>query len=167
VRQAAEYSDINAEKKCIQVIEKTYFDFKPKDCTKRTVPISDPLVAQLKARKNGSSLIFPSASGRPDGHLLQRPKHTAFEGGLNCGKCVGTLNKKEVSCADAPVCERWIMHRFRGNFASDRHANRATARQIQKWLSHTSLETRLRYLGTVDDTTDSVRNIVNGVHASL
>jgi integrase/recombinase XerD len=163
----AEYSDINLEKKLIQVVEKTYFGFKPKNCTKRTVPISDELIAQLQMRKNGSSLIFPTAGGRPDGHLLQRLKDTTFKGGLNCGRCVGRENKLEVSCADAAVCERWIMHRFRGNFASDRHQAGASARQIQKWLSHTSLETTLRYLGAADDTSEQVRLLCNTVYAGL
>jgi integrase/recombinase XerD len=37
----AEYSDINAEKKTISIVEKPYFNFKPKDCEKRVVPIGD------------------------------------------------------------------------------------------------------------------------------
>jgi hypothetical protein len=53
---------------------------------------------------------------------------------LNCGKCQGIQNGKPVSCADAPVCEHWILHRFRKNFATDRHENGASVRQIQKWL---------------------------------
>ncbi len=74
---------------------------------------------------------------------------------------------KRVSCADAPVCGKWILHRFRKTFATDRHERGASARQIQKWLGHSSLETTLRYLATMDDQSDQVRNIVNGVHAGL
>ncbi|HZQ24918.1 MAG TPA: hypothetical protein VFA89_19175 [Terriglobales bacterium] len=54
----AEYSDVNPDKKMVYVNEKPYFDFKPNNCEKRAVPISDELVAQLMARKNGSSLVF-------------------------------------------------------------------------------------------------------------
>lgn len=92
---------------------------------------------------------------------------TAFNGGLNCGKCVGREDEKDVSCADAPVCEKWILHKFRKNFAPDREAQGAKPRKIRRWLGHSSLETTLRYLAITDDTTDEVRNIVNTVHAGL
>ena len=72
-----------------------------------------------------------------------------------------------MSCGEAPVCEKWILHRFRKNFATDRHDAGAAARKIQKWLGHSSLETTLRYLAVGEDTTVEVRNIVNGVHAGL
>jgi integrase/recombinase XerD len=162
----AEYTDLNADTRSISVTEKPYLGFKPKDCEKRSVPISDDLIAQLRVRKNGSSLIFPK-NGRPDGHLLKRLKRAAFNGGLNCGKCMGQEDRKAVSCADAPVCEKWILHKFRKNFATDREARAAKARKIQKWLGHSSLETTLRYLAVTDDTTDEVRDIVNSVHAGL
>jgi integrase len=162
----AEYTDINSEKKTIAIVEKPYLGFRPKDCEKRVVPIPDELIAQLSARKNGSSLIF-GKHGQPDGHLLRRLKMVAFKGGLNCGKCQGIQNGQRVSCADAPVCEHWILHRFRKNFATDRHENGASARQIQKWLGHSSLETTLRYLATMDDTSEQVRDICNGAHSGL
>ena len=91
----------------------------------------------------------------------------AFTGGLNCGKCTRTIAGQPVSCADAPVCEHWILHRFRENFATDRHEAGASARKIQKWLGHESLETTLRYLASSEDTSESVREICNSVHAGL
>jgi len=130
------------------------------------VPVPDELIAQLKARKNGCSLIFHK-SGQPDGHLLRRLKAVAFAGGLNCGKCTGMKNGEKVSCADAPVCKKWILHRFRKNFATDRHENGASANQIKKWLGHSSLETTLRYLATADDMSEKVRDICNGTHLGL
>lgn len=162
----AEYSDVNPEKKMIYVTEKPYFGFKPKDCEKRAVPVSDDLVKQLIQHKDGSSLIF-GKHGQPDGHLLRKLKNLAFKGGLNCGKCIGTVNGESVSCADAPVCEHWILHRFRKNFATDRHEAGASARRIQKWLGHESLETTLRYLACSEDTSESVREICNRVHVGL
>lgn len=164
----AEAIDVNHDTKTIRVDEKLYFKFKPKDCEKRSVAISDALITEISARaKSGScSLLFPS-NGRPDGHLLRRLKIVAFKGGLNCGRCVGTVLGKEVSCADAPVCHHWILHRFRKNFATDRHNAGAAARKIQRWLGHSDLETTLRYLAVGEDNTDEIRNIVNGVHAGL
>lgn len=163
----AEYSDMNHQTKMISVDEKPYFNFKPKDCEKRSVPISDGLIAKLKALKNGKNLIFPSASGGVDSHLLRRLKNAAYNGGLNCGRCVRTLDGKPISCAHAPVCEKWILHRFRKNFATDRHESGASPRKIQRWLGHSSLETTLLYLAHTDDTTESVREIVNSTHSGL
>jgi integrase/recombinase XerD len=55
----AEYTDVNHDTKSTVVTEKPYFGFGPKDDEKRSVPISDDLIAQLIVRKNGSNLIFP------------------------------------------------------------------------------------------------------------
>jgi site-specific recombinase XerD len=164
----AEITDVNRDTKTITVDEKHYFGFKPKDCEKRNVPIPDTLIAEIAARaKSGSCSLLFGNNGRPDGHLLRLLKQVAFDGGLNCCKCKGTVNGKEVSCAEAPVCEKWILHRFRKNFATDRHNGGAPARKIQKWLGHADLETTLRYLAVGEDTGEEVRNIVNGVHVGL
>jgi site-specific recombinase XerD len=164
----AEMTDLNRDTKTIRVDEKPYFGFKPKDREKRNVPVSDVLIAEVDARaKLGSCSLLFGKNGRPNGHLLRVLKNVAFKGGLNCGKCVGTVEGKEVSCAKAPVCEKWILHRFRKNFATDRHNSGASARKIQKWLGHSSIETTLLYLAVGDDTSDEVRIIVNGVHVGL
>ena len=164
----AEVTDVNRDIRTIRVVEKPYFGFKPKDCEKRNIPISDALLSEIDARAKSAScsLVFGN-NGRPDSHLLRRLKHVAFDGSLNCSKCMGTVDGKEVSCAEAPVCGKWILHRFRRNFASDRHNRGASARKIQMWLGHSSLETTLRYLAVGDDTSDEVRSIVNGIHVGL
>ena len=88
------------------------------------------------------------------------------------GRVVGSkrprfLGGKEVTCAEAQVCEKWILHRFRKNFATDRHNGGASARKIQKWIGHSSLETTLLYLVFGEDTSEEVRNIINCVHVGL
>jgi hypothetical protein len=85
-------ADVNSDTKSIRVGEKPYFGFKPKDCEKRSIPISDELIAQLIALKNASSLIFPNDSGRPHGKLLLRLKRVAFSSGLNRGKSTAAFN---------------------------------------------------------------------------
>jgi integrase/recombinase XerD len=78
--------------------------------------------------------------------------------------------KKTGSLSRAPTlrfARKWILHKFRKNFATDREAKGAKARKIQKWLGHSNLETTLRYLAVTDDTTDEVRDIVNSVHVGL
>ncbi len=164
----AEVTDVNEDTKSIRVDEKPWFGFRPKDCEKRSIPIPDDLIKEIAKRANSGScsLLFP-VNNKPDGHLLRRLKQAAYKGGLNCGKCIGTIDGKEVSCANAPVCEKWILHRCRKNFATDRHNAGAPARKIQKWLGHSDLETTLRYLAVGEDNSDEVRAIVNGVHEGL
>jgi hypothetical protein len=66
----AEVTDVNHDTKTIQVIEKPEFGFKPKDCEKRNVPISDALIAEIDARmKPVLCTLILGNNGRPDGHL--------------------------------------------------------------------------------------------------
>ena len=165
----AEITDVNRDTKTIRVDEKPYFGFKPKDCEKRNVPISDVLIAEIAARAK-SAYRARSSSGTTDDRTVtfcaysNKSPSTAVS---NCGKCKGKVDGKEVSCAEAPVCEKWILHRFRRNFATDRRNGGAPARKIQKWLGHADLETTLRYLAVGEDTSEEVRTIVNGVHVGL
>jgi integrase/recombinase XerD len=68
----AEVTDLNRDTKTIRVDEKPYFGFKPKDCEKRNVPVSDTLIAEIDARaKLGSCSLLFGKNGRPNGHLLR------------------------------------------------------------------------------------------------
>ncbi|HKM90300.1 MAG TPA: tyrosine-type recombinase/integrase [Candidatus Acidoferrales bacterium] len=58
--------------------------------------------------------------------------------------------KKTVSCKAHPVCEQWILHRFRKTCATRWHENGIPVRTIQKWLGHKKLETTVKYLGLAD-----------------
>jgi hypothetical protein len=74
-----EITDVNRDTKTIRVDEKSYFGFKPKDCEKRNVPISDSLIAEIEARsKSGSSSLLFGNNGRLDGYLRRRLKQVAF-----------------------------------------------------------------------------------------
>lgn len=59
-------------------------------------------------------------------------------------------DKKKVSCKTHPVCEQWILHRFRKTCATRWHENGIPVRTIQKWLGHKKLETTVKYLGLAD-----------------
>jgi integrase/recombinase XerD len=99
----AEVTDVNRDTKTILVDEKPHFGFKPKDCEKRNVPIPDALLSEIDARaKSGSCSLLFANNGRPNGHLLRVLKHVALDGGLSCGKCKGTVDGEEVSCANTP-----------------------------------------------------------------
>ena len=133
----------------------------PKDYEEREIPIPDFLVAALKGR-NGTGLIFPTKDGKRDSHMLRRLKELAFRSGLNCGHCTGRLDSEEVSCANAPVCEKWKLHRFRKTYATLQHREGVDARTIQKRLGHSSLETTLAYLEGEEPRSERSRQQVNG-----
>jgi len=91
----AEVTGVNRDTRTIRVVEKPYFGFKPKDCEKRNIPISDALLSEIDARAKSAScsLVFGN-NGRPDSHLLRRLKHVAFDGSLNCSKCMGNRGRQ-------------------------------------------------------------------------
>ena len=163
-------TDVDFRQKSISVLEKRPWGWEPKDKEERTVPIPDSLVELLSVRKEMHPegwLIFPNTQGNPQGHFLRMLKERALAAGLNCGHRAGTLNGKTVSCKESACCEHWILHRFRKSFATFHHANGVTARTIQAWLGHESLETTLRYLADAELGSEKTRTQVNGTFAAI
>jgi integrase/recombinase XerD len=150
------WNDINFEQRIISVTAKSHWNWKPKDCEERSVPIPEWLVKKLAQLKSGStsSLLFPNQFGRREGHFLGKLKSLALRAGLNCGHCV---NKRGHSCKDKPVCNRWSLHKFRRTFATMHHESGVSARTLQAWLGHSNLETTLRYLRIADLRSDRIR----------
>jgi integrase/recombinase XerD len=164
------YTDVDFRQKTVSVLEKRQWGWEPKDKEERTVPIPDSLLELLTVRKEmhpDDWLIFPNTEGNPQGHFLRMLKERALAAGLNCGHCMGTLGGKAVSCKEAPCCEHWILHRFRKTFATLHHANGVSARTIQSWLGHESLETTLRYLADAELGSEKIRTQVNGSFAEI
>jgi integrase len=135
-----EWPDINLRTKEVKVYSKRErYDWQVKDSEQRNIGINDKLAERLAARHlrhPGNGLVFPNSQGNPDTHLLRIIKQVAFRAGLNCGQCVGTYQRKRMSCAEAPVCRKWILHTMRKTWASfqDRiHTDFAT---IQTELGH-------------------------------
>ncbi len=142
------------------------FVFTPKDYGERLIPLPDTLIAALKEcrHKNPQArLLFSTPAGKPDGHFLRRLKMVALKAGLNCGHCV---NKQGLCCATDPVCKHWELHRFRKTFATLHHEGGVSARTLQEWLGHSSLETTLRYLQVADLRSAKTRLQVNGSFAA-
>ena len=57
-----------------------------KDSEQRDVPIPDKLFEELKAwheQGPGRELLFPTAKGKPDGHLLRELKMAVRQAGLH------------------------------------------------------------------------------------
>ena len=117
-----EWHDIDLRNKEITIYSKPErFDWRVKDSEKRTVGISDRLAERLKARHKrhpGDGLVFPNSSDKPDKHLLRIIKRVALRAGLNCGQCMGTHNRKRVSCHTHPVCHKWLVQTFRKTWAT-------------------------------------------------
>ena len=151
--------------------------FKPKSHESRTIPIPKSLAALLRERQKGKielgrrdgrgggrkkvpahpRWIFVNDELRPDNHFLRKLKVIAKNAGLNCGQCktvmtTGRWNRvrQEVSCEDQPVCEHFILHRFRKTCATRWMNNSVPVRTIQHWLGHKNLETTMIYLGVTD-----------------
>jgi integrase len=91
-------------------------------------------------------------------------KNLALRAGLNCGSCV---NKVGQSCGEHPVCDRWELHKFRKTFATLHHESGVSARTLQAWLGHSSLETTLAYLKVADVRSERTRAQVNNTFAQF
>lgn len=150
------WNDVDLEQKIVRVSAKPQLNWKPKDSEERSVPVPEWLINKLTRLKSRSlnSLLFPNQLGRPEGHFLAKLKSLALRAGLNCGHCV---NKRGQSCKDKPVCNRWSLHKFRRTFATMHHESGVSARTLQAWLGHSSLETTLRYLRIADLRSDRIR----------
>jgi len=163
----AAWSDVNSRDKTFAVTEKRDMGFTPKDKEERLVPIPDSLLRSLKewrTKNVGARLIFPNRLGGADGHFLRRLKNLALRAGLNCGDCI---NKVGQSCAEHPVCDRWELHKFRRTFATMHHESGVSARTLQAWLGHSSLETTLAYLKVADLRSERTRAQVNNTFAQF
>jgi len=154
----AEWDDIDFTKGTIRVHAKKDVGFAVKNHEERRVPLPTALIEMLKERRQKARherWIFINQSGKPEGHFLRKLKMLALRAGLNCGRCRTTImkgsyddkRKAEVTCATAPVCERWKLHRFRKTRATRWMENGIPIRNIQQWLGHRSLETTMVYLG--------------------
>lgn len=160
--QYARWTSINFHRNTFWIKEDEELGFVPKDGEEAGIPLPSFLVARLAERKKRfpeSSLLFPSKTGKPDGHILRRIKDVALRAGLNCGLCLtkprlkqdGTFNVVQ-SCKQHPVCKLWTLHQFRRTFATFHHMRGVPVNTIRAWLRHSELETTLRYLASIEAT---------------
>jgi hypothetical protein len=73
--------------------------------------------------------LFPSATGRPHGAMLEKLKAVAWRGKLNCGYCAVPQEPKDGSirinrCKEGPFCGRWFLHKFRHTYRDQAPAGR-------------------------------------------
>jgi integrase/recombinase XerD len=165
--QFATWRDVDLEAKTFTVREKLDLGFTPKDKEEGAIPIPDSLVELLRARRARSPhsrLIFMNTEGNPQGHFLRIFKRLGLRAGLNCGHC---YNRKKLCCSKHAVCTRFELHRLRKTFATMHHEAGVSARTIQRWLRHSSLDTTLRYLASSDDRSERTREQVNSTFAAF
>jgi integrase/recombinase XerD len=170
----AAWADIDFEKKTYHIRGKKDVGFVVKNHEARVVPIPDSLVDLLKARKKNAPndrWIFVNEEGNPDNHFLRKLKVTALRAGLNCGQCTSTVTKGRydkkqvaVTCKTDPVCERWLLHRFRKTCATRWEASNVPVRTIQHLLGHKNLATTQIYLGVVSNSNVEMRGNINAAY---
>jgi len=107
---------------------RTHGNWTPKDSEERIVRVPRQLIENLRLlpRIGDSNLVFPTAKGHINNHLLRTLKRTAMHAGLDP--------------ADA-----WL-HKFRATYAT--HLLRAgfPIVDVANQLGHSSIKTTLRYL---------------------
>ena len=136
----AEYSDINYEKKYIQVQEKPRYNRSPKtDAGTRKIPLGDSLLADLSIRGR-EGLIFPNRSGNVEGHFLRIIQDIAKVAGVQGAGC----------------------HRWRDTFATDQvRAKVLDLRDFAKIMGHENMEMMKLYAAFVDLESDDARKSAN------
>ena len=82
-------------------------------------------------------LIFPTATGNPNGHMLRLLKSLATK---------------------AKLSGEFKLHKFRKTYATLQHRAGVDARTIQKRLGHSDLATTLAYLEGEEPRSDRSRN---------
>jgi len=124
------WSDVNLKVGTVNMRWKPQYDFEPKAYREREVPIPTKLIEILKKYKpkdaKGDGLVFCTASGKPDTHMLRALKRDATRAGMDP--------------------DRFWLHKFRATFATMHLAAGVDLRTVQAWLGHTNLESTIRYL---------------------
>lgn len=145
------WSDLDLVAKTHTITEHRDLGFTIKDREEGILQLPDALVERLRLRRQRypkDRLIFPTESGRPNGHLLRMIKQLALRAGINCGQCIA---KNGQSCAEHPICRHIFLHKMRKTYATTLHRQGISARTIQGYLRHSSLETTLKYLADGED----------------
>ena len=149
------WRDVDFKHMAVRVTAKPHWGFQPKNWEEREVPVPQKLVTMLQkfrpANATPDDPLFPSATGRPDGAMLEKLKAVAYRGKLNCGHCVVThkLEDGDVKvnrCAEGPYCGRWFLHKFRHTYATRHLQDGIDIRTLQQWMGHRDIASTMVYL---------------------
>jgi integrase len=137
-----EWTDIDWVRKIVWIRAKPQHGWKPKTAAgTRKIPLSDALLADLKARQITSTnpLIFAASKGGVEGHFLR-----TFQ---ELGKIAGVSH---VKC-----------HRFRDTYITDQLRGGIDLVTIAKWAGHENLETLKLYADALRDLDEAARAAAN------
>jgi integrase/recombinase XerD len=133
---------VNPKASTVSVKHKPQYKWTPKAYKERSVPVPSAFIEELMASKpttaKTTDLIFPTASGQPDTHMLRSLKRLVDRAGLNCGSCDSCVAHKE--------CEHWWLHKFRATFGTTCLQNGVDLKTVQSWLGHSDLASAMHYL---------------------
>jgi integrase/recombinase XerD len=149
------WRDVDFKHMAVRVTAKPHWGFQPKNWEEREVPVPQKLVTMLQkfrpANATPDDPLFPSATGRPDGGMLEKLKAVAYRGKLNCGHCAvnhkledGTV--KINRCAEGAYCGRWFLHKFRHTYATRHLQDGIDIRTLQQWMGHRDIASTMVYL---------------------
>jgi integrase/recombinase XerD len=149
------WRDVDFKHMAVRVTAKPHWGFQPKNWEEREVPVPQKLVTMLQkfrpANATPDDPLFPSATGRPDGAMLEKLKAVAYRGKLNCGHCAvshkledGTV--KINRCAEGAYCGRWFLHKFRHTYATRHLQDGIDIRTLQQWMGHRDIASTMVYL---------------------
>jgi integrase/recombinase XerD len=149
------WRDVDFKHMAVRVTAKPQWGFQPKNWEEREVPVPQKLIALLRTFRpkdaGPDQPLFPSATGRPDGAMLEKLKAVAHRAKLNCGHCVvkhklddGTI--KINRCAEGPYCTRWFLHKFRHTYATRHLQDGIDIRTLQQWMGHRDIASTMVYL---------------------
>jgi integrase/recombinase XerD len=108
---------------------KPQYNWFPKGYKEREIPLADKLAEILLAvrpENPGKQLLFPTAKGNREFHLLRRLKAIAKRGNLDE--------------------DNFYLHKFRATFATWSLWSGVDLRTVQQWLGHVDLKSTMRYL---------------------
>jgi integrase len=147
------WSDVDFDRGTLRVTAKPEFDFTVKDYEERTVAVPhDNLMGELykleesnriSQMENGEPcrLVFPTAGGKPNFHMLRLCKRIAHRAGLNCKECDTCVK------SGGKECEHWFLHKFRATYGTELLRKGYDIATVRKQLGHKpGSEATFRYL---------------------
>ena len=149
------WRDVDFRHMAVRVTAKPHWGFHPKNWEEREVPVPQKLIAMLEkfrpATAGPDDPLFPSATGRPDGAMLEKLKAVAYRAKLNCGHCKVTHKLDDGAvrinrCVEGPYCTRWFLHKFRHTYATRHLQDGIDIRTLQQWMGHRDIASTMVYL---------------------